>query len=285
MEAHVFNFAEKNGKVLLKAKLTRSDTSQNEKNNFASYCFILDQSSSMSGRPWDTIKKIMAQVESSPFAHLTTAITYAENAVTFEPHRLSHIQKYNIGGCTSFESAIREMHNWMSQQDQTKPLQFFFMTDGEDNASRDLKSAQNLLKKAIAEFKQDVIINVIGFSRAQVSFLDELRQLGKTDGFLRYALENDALETKLSELLDFIQVSMPVTIHCSWLKDPLVTQATSIATDPNTYVVIEWIDIMPPKLEADEDDKLKPTGTKFINNRIQYINCQFTFYSNVARRK
>ena len=77
MEANIYDFGEKNGKVLLKARLTRSDASQSEKNNFASYCFILDQSGSMAGRPWDTIKKIIAQVEASPFAHLTTAITYA----------------------------------------------------------------------------------------------------------------------------------------------------------------------------------------------------------------
>jgi hypothetical protein len=261
MEANIYDFGEKNGKVLLKARLTRSDASQSEKNNFASYCFILDQSGSMAGRPWDTIKKIIVQVEASPFAHLTTAITYAENSLLFEPHRLSDVQKQGTLGCTSFESALREMQKWMLQQDQTKPLHFFFMTDGEDNASRDLKGAQSLLKKTIEEFKQDVIINVIGFSRAQVSFLDELRQLGKTDGFLRYALENEALETKLSELLDFIQVSMPVTIHCSWLKDPIVTQATSIVTDPNSYAIAEWIDAMPPKFDEDGDESQKPKVT------------------------
>jgi hypothetical protein len=274
MEATIYDFAEKNGKALLKAKLTRSDVAKNDSHNYASYCFILDQSGSMAGRPWDTIKKIMAQVVASPFGHQTTAITYADKALLFDPQNLKDIQTQGTLGCTSFEAAIREMEKWMRIQDQSKPLHFFFMTDGEDNASRDLKGAQDLLRRSIVEFKQDVIINVIGFSRAKVSFLDDLRQLGKSDGFLRYALEDEALENKLSELLDFIQVTMPVTVHCSWLKDPIVTQAT-LTNAANTYAIAEWIDIMPPKVKDDADESLKPKGIHETKSKFSVLTFPF----------
>ena len=198
---------------------------------------VIDVSGSMSGSPWKQVEKalntIAAKVENNTNVEFVV-ISYSSHATTYYLNgsyiqMKEQISKMFVSGGTSFSEAftkIIQLLNSKNLNDYNNVL-ISFMTDGQDS------SAKNYLSKFKTELNNRAIINCIGFSNNHdFELLDNIRKLGKEEGYYRYAAPTDDDETLCQKIISlFDKMEEYSTIDCEILINNKPTTITKIPTN------------------------------------------------------
>ena len=194
---------------------------------------VIDKSGSMSGNPTSQVKYSMNRLLDITYKHnniLTNIITYNDRATTMQVDTSNQQTMYttmvdnmSAGGGTSFTCAFDEIIKRLDtykNDNNISSLVVVFLTDGEDSSvSRyDRLSLVQKLKSNIANiWTKPYIVHSIGFgSSHDFDFLNNLRQIGSSEGSYRYAdpsEDSDNLSSKINGILNVIAVSSSIPIE------------------------------------------------------------------------
>ena len=196
---------------------------------------VVDKSGSMSGNPWNQVKRALLEIVSQTSSNTTVKTViitydYAAQIVDVTPNQAEmerRIHSISAGGGTQFMSAFHKIgevlakHKCSDQpEDAMDPYNvsmatIVFLTDGEsgDNISRDqLVSEFKIILDT--KFMGPVCVHSVGFSGGCDSkFLEKMWRAGSIPGTFRYTEpgdHGDTLGSKLTVLTDAISKNSTV---------------------------------------------------------------------------
>ena len=219
-----------------KVKIDRFPWLESVKNEEVEFILALDKSGSMSGRPWKQVQEALVHMIELTSANPKISMkimTYCSNSqweeVSAVPEQAAfQIRKIRSGGSTNFVSVFDKISSYLEsgqtvavgsfmkkamasivKPEKPKNKKFiFFMTDGCDTVSgeHEIMASKERLQDKIAAYGEEVVVNVLGFSRNHNdAFLESLTLIGTSDGSYNFIPEDQgdsALEKKLTELLE-----------------------------------------------------------------------------------
>ena len=205
------------------------------------FIFMLDKSYSMSGNPWRQVKSSLINM-----IHITAGnnkihrkiMTFGSSArwesVSEDPNQAkAEVHKIPFGGGTNFVAAFKLLREYLVSPERIARKAFvFFMTDGCDVLAENYQSE---LKKAFVASGQEIIVNVLGFSRSHNdALLESISLFGTSDGSYNYIPEDSgetALEDTLTKLVEQTTglIGKSIYLELEMSKD-------------NGYIQGEWFD-------------------------------------------
>ena len=189
--------------VRISCTIPRSQLTTDTKENFINKkaLFVLDASGSM-GSDWCKVQSAVKYISSGEIK-----ADYIVYNTTAKICQSGEILKTSCGGCTSFAEAFRSVREYLNTEKESNYLDIIFMTDGQDNASKDLVKSKEKFKNSIKNSKKQICLSTIGFGNAHNSkLLIELAEYGHVKGCYRFA-ESQDLSDKFEEYFDFLSVS------------------------------------------------------------------------------
>eukprot|EP00898_Chlorokybus_atmophyticus_P000494 jgi/Chlat1/1445/Chrsp12S00104 len=173
--------------------------------------YVLDESGSMSGNAWAQIQSAVRYIAAN------TAVGQRVHFVTYSTHAIERTAEEVCenfdGGMTSFPAAFEAIQiiitNYRTANTtNVDKFAITFMTDGCDTSSQDVPAATRALHEALTNptLHAETVVHTIGFSAYHnLQFLEDLRRIGTTEGFYRYAdPEYASLEDKFGEVFDLV---------------------------------------------------------------------------------
>jgi len=204
---------------------------------------VVDESGSMSGAPNRQVKYSLHRILDMTYKHsqlMTTVIGYSDNAVNFEidtkmPQALfrDSVEKVGRGGGTSFKSAFEEILKICKKHvanPDISSIVIIFLTDGEDSAvtkDKRIELVNNLKTEMKKIWTKEFVVHTVGFGGSHdYNFLNNLRQIGTSEGAYRYAdpgEDTDSLSNKINSLLDVIAASSSIPLKISKSSVPILS--------------------------------------------------------------
>lgn len=195
------------------------------------FILAVDQSGSMSGRPFaqckDALTHIIKQTNNNPNIK-TVLIAYESvaNIINLNEDAEQKIKNLNAGGGTNFMSCFEKIKEVIGKyvcddsvaDNNVSSCSIAFMTDGEDGSGYPINDMPNKLKDMITScWNAPFIVHSVGFgSNHNFNFLENLRKIGTTEGLYRfadYSDEGDALCNKLVGIFNMVSSSSSIPIN------------------------------------------------------------------------
>ncbi|AYV77769.1 MAG: ankyrin repeat protein [Edafosvirus sp.] len=200
---------------------------------------VIDQSGSMSGKPIEQVKYSLNRILDITYKNpnlLTNIIHYHDIAKSTEIDKFTAIEFYKDivskidkdSGGTNFSASFNEIKKVCGKFESNKEISsivIIFLTDGIDSSVTADKRIDlvNSLKSNLSNVKK-YTLHTVGFGASHdYDFLNNLRQIGTSEGAYRYANPTedvDSLSNKINSILNVIVSSTgtPVTMVNSPLK-------------------------------------------------------------------
>lgn len=173
--------------------------------------FIVDTSGSMAGSPTNSINIILKSIyEKSNNKYPLWCYNYDLSKRTIDSVLQSPIM---AGGGTNFACVFQEILNYL--QNNTNPVSFIFLTDGENNyeyiaRTQERMNEINMIKNALG---YPFTVHVIGFGTGvNAAFLETVRQSGNVDGVFKLANDTVELESSFSDMFQLSATSRDVKV-------------------------------------------------------------------------
>lgn len=200
---------------------------------------VIDVSGSMSGQPSIQCKYSLNRVVDTVYKHsglMTTIIRYDDTAQSFEIdktlpiaiHR-STIENIYRGGGTNFLSAYEEILKTAKKHKDNPDITsivVIFLTDGQGTGN-DPASINKFKVDLTDVWKKPFTVHTVGFGGSHdYNFLNNLRQIGTTEGAYRYAdpkEDTDSLSNKINSLLDVIAASSTIPLKIAKSPVPILS--------------------------------------------------------------
>lgn len=260
-------------------------TTSTENSNFKTLLIpVVDESGSMGGNPTKQVKYSLNRIIDLTYKHKqieTHIISYDDRAKSFAvdkrlPMDIHREQIEEIGrfGGTSFRSAFDEIFKVIGEYKTDQSISsiiIIFLTDGEDSSVRKDKRGELVtsLKEDISgDWSKNFTVHSIGFgANHDYDFLNNLRQIGTTEGAYRYAdpqEDSDSLSNKINSLLDVIANSSCVPLELISSPIPIIN-----GSNDSKY----WVDLTGLNLDSQFEFTIsvnKEEPIKVITNAERY---------------
>uniref|UniRef100_A0A7S1AWD0 VWFA domain-containing protein n=1 Tax=Noctiluca scintillans TaxID=2966 RepID=A0A7S1AWD0_NOCSC len=173
--------------------------------------FVVDQSGSMKGA-YGQVQDVVRYMtkESAQGKHRIHYVLYNKTAreVTAQ-----EVLESSASGTTNFGAAFEAIQSVVSSLSSGVHVSIVFMTDGQDTASKDLKSSTDHFAEFVRSCGRPVVIHTIGFTQSHShEFLEKIRFMGTSEGTHRYA-KDTGLEESFAQMFDLVDVSMQITLQ------------------------------------------------------------------------
>jgi 2'-5' RNA ligase len=168
--------------------------------------FVIDRSASMGCAYAEVKSAVRYMMKESAGKVKIDFILYNERARKASPE---DVLNSFPDGMTSFVAAFAAIRSYVMAQPEGSSINVVFMTDGQDTASKNLPGAQGVFADLLRTCKRTVVIHTIGFTAGhEQELLEELRLMGNSDGTYRYAGESEDLESRFTEMFDFLELNV-----------------------------------------------------------------------------
>lgn len=215
---------------------------------------VVDSSGSMAGAPWKQVVDSMIFIKS--LGGNPDVIIYHSTARTVT---LDFVITCKESGMTNFGNAFDELKK-LIHSCPSNNISVVFMTDGNDNETKDMPARLKELRFFINNCGKSVVVNTIGFgSGIQQKLLEDIKDLGTREGMFRFA-QSTGLDEKFNELFMYSETTIPLELEVNgsnkysveaeiydtyieasvWLKDvQTINQLTAILKDTKHTLSVE----------------------------------------------